>query len=117
VAPAVVPAFAAPHDELEATIARLWCEALGVERVDRDANFFELGGHSVLIVSVHQRLRAALKRELSVVDLFKYATVATLAEFLRTAPGAADAGMDEVRERARQQQGARQRRGRGGRPA
>jgi amino acid adenylation domain-containing protein len=116
-APAVVPAFAAPQDELEATIARLWCEALGVERVDRDANFFELGGHSVLIVSVHQRLRAALKRELSVVDLFKYATVATLAEFLRTAPGAADAGMDEVRERARQQQGARQRRGRGGRPA
>ena len=48
----------------------------GVEQVGRDDNFFDLGGHSLLVVQVHRRLRAALGCELSVVDLFKFPTVA-----------------------------------------
>jgi hypothetical protein len=99
--------FAAPRDDLEATIARLWCEALGVVRVGRDDNFFDLGGHSLLVVQVHKRLRDELKRELSVVELFKHATIAGLADFLRATPVTGGAGLDEARERARKQQEAR----------
>jgi hypothetical protein len=99
--------FAAPRDDLEATIARLWCEALGVDRVGRGDNFFDLGGHSLLVVQVHKRLRDELKRELSVVELFKHATIAGLADFLRATPVAVAAGLHEARERARKQQEAR----------
>jgi amino acid adenylation domain-containing protein len=108
------PVGAAPSDELEATIARLWSEALGVERVGRKDNFFDIGGHSLLVVQVHRRLREALAREISVVDLFKHATVRALAEHLRAAPAGGESPLDEARERARKQAEARQRRRPGG---
>jgi amino acid adenylation domain-containing protein len=99
-----------PRDDLEATIARIWCEALGIERVGREDSFFDLGGHSLLVVQVHKRLREALARELSVVDLFKHATIRALAEHLRADTNAAAGAVDEARERGRQQKAARQRR-------
>ncbi|HVU25273.1 MAG TPA: amino acid adenylation domain-containing protein [Opitutus sp.] len=107
---------AAPADELETTIARLWSEALGVEQVGREDNFFDIGGHSLLVVQVHRRLREALGRELSVVDLFKFATVRALAEHLRATavPAAGGSPLNEARERARKQAEARQRRRPGG---
>ncbi len=109
------PEFAAPRDPLEETIAGLWREALQVDRVGRQDNFFDLGGHSLLVVQVHRKLRAELGRELSVVDLFKHATIAALAEFLRSAPGAPGAGLEDARERARRQRDARRARP-GGQP-
>jgi len=45
-------------------------------------NFFDLGGHSLLLAKVHARLRDALARDLSLVDLFKNPTIASLAEAL-----------------------------------
>jgi aryl carrier-like protein len=82
-------------------------------------NFFDLGGHSLLIVQLHRRLREALGRELSVVDLFKYSTVAALAAFLRERPAVTAAAevakVDEARARARRQQEARRSRRQGGR--
>jgi amino acid adenylation domain-containing protein len=109
-----VGAFSAPRDELETTVAGLWGEALGVKRVGIHDNFFDLGGHSLLIVQLHRRLRETLGRELSVVDMFKYTTVAALSGFLRERPAAAAAAdaakIAAARSRAVQQQEARRRR-------
>ncbi|ADP15916.1 amino acid adenylation domain protein 2 [Achromobacter xylosoxidans A8] len=44
------PIFEEPAGEVEAVLAQLWNEALGVESVDRNDNFFELGGHSLIAV-------------------------------------------------------------------
>jgi amino acid adenylation domain-containing protein len=49
--------YEAPVGEIEQTLARLWGELLGVERVGRGDNFFELGGHSLLAVRLISRLR------------------------------------------------------------
>ncbi|CRM72101.1 non-ribosomal peptide synthetase [Pseudomonas sp. 58 R 3] len=49
--------YAAPQGELETTLARLWSELLGVERVGRHDQFFELGGHSLLAVKLIERMR------------------------------------------------------------
>jgi amino acid adenylation domain-containing protein/thioester reductase-like protein len=54
------PAFVAPRTPTEAALARLWGEALGVERIGRDDDFFDLGGHSLaaarLIAAIHDTL-------------------------------------------------------------
>ncbi|MBV9790209.1 MAG: acyltransferase domain-containing protein, partial [Chloroflexi bacterium] len=75
-------AYVAPQTELETTIAAIWQELLGSERVGVHDNFFDLGGHSLLTAQVHSRLRATLGREISIVDLFKYPTIAALAQYL-----------------------------------
>ena len=49
--------YEAPEGEIEETLARLWTELLGVERVGRQDHFFELGGHSLLAVTLLERLR------------------------------------------------------------
>jgi amino acid adenylation domain-containing protein/non-ribosomal peptide synthase protein (TIGR01720 family) len=50
--------YAEPEGALEQMMARLWAEALGVERVGRFDNFFALGGHSLLALRLAERLRA-----------------------------------------------------------
>ncbi|HEU0300910.1 MAG TPA: amino acid adenylation domain-containing protein, partial [Longimicrobium sp.] len=52
--------YEAPATELEAALAGIWSEVLGVEGVGRWDHFFELGGHSLLAVRVISRVRQAL---------------------------------------------------------
>ncbi|WP_338804903.1 amino acid adenylation domain-containing protein [Xenorhabdus griffiniae] len=42
--------YEAPQGEVEITLAQIWQDLLGVERVSRHDHFFELGGHSLLIL-------------------------------------------------------------------
>ncbi|WP_245521730.1 non-ribosomal peptide synthetase, partial [Rhizobium leguminosarum] len=48
--------FEAPQGEIEATIAAVWSELLGVETISRNDSFFALGGHSLLAVRMIARL-------------------------------------------------------------
>ncbi|HEX6751379.1 MAG TPA: non-ribosomal peptide synthase/polyketide synthase [Longimicrobium sp.] len=50
-------AYEPPVGETEETLAEIWAEVLGVERVGRHDNFFELGGHSLLVVTLIARMR------------------------------------------------------------
>jgi acyl carrier protein len=96
----------APRSEIERTIAAIWQELLQIERVGVNQNFFELGGHSLLLIQVHVRLRKALNVDLSVVDLFKYPTIETLARHLSQHTAAPPAGHSQIQDRARLQQEA-----------
>ncbi|HET7865103.1 MAG TPA: amino acid adenylation domain-containing protein, partial [Burkholderiaceae bacterium] len=70
--------FEPPHGEIEATLAAVWSELLGIEQVGRHDNFFELGGHSLLAVQVIERMHA-LGWQLPVRELFVSPTLAALA--------------------------------------
>ena len=74
--------YTAPRTETERTISGLWQQVLGVEQVGVDDNFFDLGGHSLLAVMLHNRLTDAFKKELSIIDVFRYPTVGSLARLL-----------------------------------
>jgi len=72
-------AYRAPQGEVQLTLASVWAEALGLERVGSDDNFFELGGHSLLATQVVARLNAELCIELSLRDFFEASDLAALA--------------------------------------
>ncbi|MCC5623495.1 phosphopantetheine-binding protein [Nostoc sp. CHAB 5715] len=70
-----------PKTEIEQTIAELWKNLLKLEDVGIHDNFFELGGHSLLLLQVHSKLRGVWKRDLSLLDLFRYPTINSLANY------------------------------------
>ncbi|HEX8321936.1 amino acid adenylation domain-containing protein, partial [Longimicrobium sp.] len=49
--------YEAPLGEVEAALAEIWAEVLGVDRVGRWDHFFELGGHSLLAIKLIERMR------------------------------------------------------------
>jgi acyl transferase domain-containing protein/acyl carrier protein len=77
--------YVAPRNEFEATIAKVWQNILGIQEIGIYDNFFELGGDSLLQVQVNSKLREVLKRDLSILDLFRYPTINSLANhFVQT---------------------------------
>ncbi len=69
-----------PATPLEQAMAAVWQDLLQTEPVDVTANFFDLGGHSLLAAELCARLHHALGLEVSVVDVFQYPTIRTLAQ-------------------------------------
>jgi amino acid adenylation domain-containing protein len=80
--PALMVDYVAPRTELEQTIASVWEQVLQIEKVGSNDNFFELGGHSLSLARAHQLLRRSVDEELTMVQMFQYPTVASLAEHI-----------------------------------
>jgi amino acid adenylation domain-containing protein/non-ribosomal peptide synthase protein (TIGR01720 family) len=68
-----------PAEALEQSLAGIWCELLGLPRVDVHSNFFELGGHSLVALQLLARIRKDLGVEVPTRVLFEAPTVSTLA--------------------------------------
>jgi amino acid adenylation domain-containing protein len=93
--------FSAPVTVWEQHVATAWRELLGMETVGRSDNFFDLGGHSLLLVKLHARLSALVKRPFPVTELFRHSTVADTAAFLERHVSEADQRQQPVDARAR----------------
>ncbi|MCI0491094.1 MAG: phosphopantetheine-binding protein, partial [Blastocatellia bacterium] len=80
--PELEAVFVPPRTMIEQSIASVWQEMLGVDLVGVNDNFFDLGGNSLMMIQAHGKLRDALKRDLTVLDLFRYPTISALSDHL-----------------------------------
>jgi len=72
------------NQSIEETIETLWRALIGTDSaIGIDDNFFDIGGHSLLLVRLHEQLRAGLRADLATVELFEYPTIRSLAERIR----------------------------------
>ncbi|MEH2238957.1 type I polyketide synthase [Nostoc sp.] len=75
--------YVAPRTHVEQSVANIWQQLLGIERLGIHDNFFELGGHSLLATQVISQLRKSFPIELPLRSLFlEYSTIAKLAELI-----------------------------------
>jgi amino acid adenylation domain-containing protein len=91
--------YVAPSSDLEHEILAMWRQVLKLEKMGVDDNFFDLGGHSLTLAEVHSHLRMKLKQDISLLDLFKFPTIGSLARHLGRTLGRTSS-FDKTRERA-----------------
>jgi syringomycin synthetase protein SyrE len=72
--------FVAPRTPIENSIAAIWREVLGVERIGIFDNFMALGGDSLSAITVISRLRQTLGVEVALALLFDRPALAEFAE-------------------------------------
>jgi acyl transferase domain-containing protein/thioesterase domain-containing protein len=70
---------------VEAVIADIWRELLGVDEVGRDDDFFALGGHSLAAVRLFARIRKQWNVDLPLATLFQGSTLAGLSALVAQA--------------------------------
>jgi amino acid adenylation domain-containing protein len=80
--PTLDVAFTPPQTAIEQTVATIWRSVLKLETIGIHDSFFELGGNSLLLMQVYSKLREKFHTSLSLLDLFRYPTVSSVAEFL-----------------------------------
>ena len=71
--------FVAPSTATERTLAGIWKQVLGVERVGVHDDFLALGGDSMLAALIIARIRDATDTSVSILAFFEHPTVAELA--------------------------------------
>ncbi len=78
-----------PADEVEAKLAEVWGEVLGLEGVGPRDNFYDLGGDSLLATRVYTRVKQSLAAEVTLEQVMTHLTVAELAAAIRESAAAA----------------------------
>ncbi len=88
--------YVAPRTPVEAGIAEVWREFLGVERVGVDDDFFRLGGHSLLATRVMNRVRGMYAVEIPLRDFIGAPTVASLSRKVESARQTGGASAEQI---------------------
>ena len=100
--------YVAPQTQAERIIDTIWQGVLQLEKISINDNFFDLGGHSLLMLQVHHQLDEAFERDVSIIDMFQYPTISSLATFL-SRNGNEDSFIDDNQDRAENRKGSRKR--------
>ena len=74
--------FVPPSNPTEETLATIWTDILGIDRVGIHDNFFELGGHSLLALRLFAKIEQAFGRAFSLATLFEAPTIKDLANII-----------------------------------
>ena len=75
--------YAAPRNQAEEELVRIWQEVLGIGRIGINDNFFVLGGDSIKAIQVSARLQK-LHLAVNLKDLFRHPTIGELSGLVRS---------------------------------
>jgi amino acid adenylation domain-containing protein len=81
--PELKQSYEPPRNPTEATVARIWCEVLKLEKVGVNDSFFQLGGDSLLATQAISRVRRDLQTDVSLCAMLGNPTVAQLSDMLK----------------------------------
>jgi len=81
--PELATAYAEAETELQQHLARIWSDALTLDRVGINDNFFELGGDSILALKLTSELRELLGDYVYISALLEAPTITELADYLQ----------------------------------
>ena len=71
--------YAAPHTSTERTLADIWGQLLGIERIGVNDDFLALGGDSMMAALIIARIRDTTGAPISILAFFEHPTIAGLA--------------------------------------
>ena len=111
--------FVPPATEVERKLAAIFRELLGMNEIGVDDNFFDLGANSLMMVRVVEKIRAELGLKISLVRVFQFPTLGSLAAAIagsETDPGHAAVPPEQNRGQLRREMMQRRREVRGSRP-
>jgi non-ribosomal peptide synthetase component E (peptide arylation enzyme)/aryl carrier-like protein len=74
--------YVPPRTNSEKQVAAIWELLLNSQNVGVTENFFDLGGHSLLVIRLQARLRQQFGWEPSLIELFQYPTIASIAKLM-----------------------------------
>lgn len=77
--------FVEPSTPIEQSIAQIWAELLGIEKIGATDNFFEIGGDSLLAVRCVARIGMRCGVEIPLRNFFEHPVITQLAEYISTA--------------------------------
>ena len=75
--------FAAPRDDLEKNIAKVWQEFLGIEKIGIYDNFFHLNGDSLTATRLVAHIKEIYPVEVTLQDFFEEPTIAYLGKTIK----------------------------------
>ncbi len=96
-----VPGHWRPLDPVEKKLTGIWSEILELEpdSIGIEDNFFDLGGHSLKATSLSNRIFKELEVKVPLVEIFKFPTVAGLAEYINNLSRERFAAVEPVEKR------------------
>ncbi len=74
--------YIAPATETEQIIFTIFKEIVGIEKISVKSLFFDIGATSMHLVRLQNRLNAIFEKDISIVDIFSYPTISSLAQFI-----------------------------------
>jgi len=102
--------YVPPSKDLEKIIADVWKDLLSIDRVGLRDNIFDLGANSLLTAQANQRLSVLLDRKVSLVSMFRFPTVESLAAHIDPSPASPEEDIKRAQERAGRKRHAAERR-------
>jgi acyl carrier protein len=99
-------AYAPPRSDIEQQIVGIWQQVLSLEKVGIHDNFFDLGGNSLLLLQASNKLEHLLGQDAMVIEFFKYPTIASLVNYLRSDKTAPPPEYSQIQDRVSRQRTA-----------
>jgi len=89
-----------PINQMQEEIVQVWAEVLkmDVHQIGINQNFFDIGGNSIKLITLVNKINLHLEIQLSVAEMFRLPTVASIAEFIENGDQKVEIVSEDIEE-------------------